>query len=150
MNAMSGTDRDAVEHVEPSRFPDLVAVLWRRQGWAVESSALDDRLYAIERREANERERRALFAVYRSPGGAVDAAGVRDRARVELGPDGTTLATNAGFAPGAVDTAAAHGVDLVGPDDLARLVDALDARAVLDGTATDDERRRGTSAEHGN
>lgn len=146
---MSGTDRDAVEHVEPSRFSDLVAVLWRRQGWAVESNALDDRLYAIERQEAGGSERRALFAVYRSPGGAVDAAGVRDRARVEFGPDGTTLATNAGFTPGAVDTAAAHGIDLVGPDDLARLVDALDAQAVLDGRATGDERRQGPRPEQG-
>lgn len=130
---MSGTDH-AIERVEPSRFYDVVAVLWRRQGWTVESSELDDRLYAIERHEADAGERRALFAVYRSPGGAVDAADVRDRARVELGSDGTTLATNAGFTPEAVETAAAHGIDLVGPDDLARLVDALDARAVLDGS----------------
>ena len=122
---MTSTDRADVEHVPPGRFADLVAVLWRRQGWTVSASSSDDRLYAASRPDGDELERRILFAVYRSPGGAVDAAAVLDRARVELDQDGTTLATNAGFAPAAVDAAAAHGVDLVGPDDLARLVDAL-------------------------
>lgn len=129
---MTRTDPTTIEAVAPSRFPGLLAALWRRQGWTVAPTPLEDAVYVASRgTETGDEERRALFAVYRSPGDAVDAGTVRDRAAVDIGPDGTTLATNAGFSPDATGMAAAHGVDLVGPDDLARLVDALDARPLL-------------------
>lgn len=136
---MTRTDPTTIERIAPARFAGFVATLWRRQGWTVTPTALADRVYVARRESASpaadsragDTERRALFAAYRPPGGVVDAAAVRERAAVDLGPDGTTLATNAGFSPDARGTAAAHGVDLVGPDDLARLVDALEAGELL-------------------
>lgn len=137
---MSGTDRAAIERIEPTYFAEFAAALWRRQGWTMMPTSLDDRLYAAARRTAVGPQSRLLFAVYRSSGGTVGAAGVRDRARVDIPADETMLVTNTGFSPSAVETAAAYGVDLVGADDLARLIDALDAQALLDFPASESGR----------
>ena len=138
---MTTVEPAAVERVTPEQFATLAAELWRRQGWTVSDTEFDDRLYELRRRDGDDEERRALVAVYRSPGAAVGTEPVRDCAEIEVGPDTTTLVTNAGFTPEAVDVAAAFGVDLVGPDDLARLVPALDARPLLEDASADDATR---------
>lgn len=129
---MGVTDRGAVEEIEPTYFAEFVAALWRQQGWTVLPTSLDDGLYTAVRETAADVQRRLLFAVYRAPGGTVNAADVLDRARIDVVSDGITLVTNAGFSSSAVETAAAYGLDLVGADDLVRLVDALGAQSLLD------------------
>lgn len=138
---------DRLDALEGDAFPAFVAALWRRAGWTVEppdesevgvgdgAETARGTEVAVATRESNGRRKRTLLYAFPRSGGRVSPSALRGVVeRAESAAD-VTAVSPVGFAPGALDVADAHGVDVVGPDAVWRLADAHDAEDLLDAYA---------------
>lgn len=122
----------------PGRLDDVadgaefafVVSLWRRAGWTVRSA--DDDAIAFATRTSNGTRRRTVLHVFRSTEGMVSGTAMRSVVASLQPADRVTAVSLVGFAPAALDVADAHGVDVVGPDSVRRLLDAHDATDLVD------------------
>lgn len=132
---MTGGDRE----VSPGGSPDiarlqaastdqlreLVATLWQSSGWEVDTSVRVDTLLATRSADAGDSRR-----LLRVRTGETAATALFIRETVELmrtqSATGAVAVSVAGFEDGAVATANAYGVDLVGPRALAVDLSAVD------------------------
>lgn len=123
----------------PARFDALadsdvhgfVAALWRRAGWSVDAAGGPEEM-ALATRESNGRPKRTVLYAFPPSEGRVSASALRSVVERPEPADSVTAVSLVGFTPGALDVADAHGVDVVGPDAVSRLVDAHDAEDLLD------------------
>jgi len=110
---------------------EFVTELWRRAGWTVQSAdARDDVAYAA--RTSNGERRRTVLRVFPSSEGLVSGASMRGVVAGFQPADRVTAVSLVGFAPDALDVADAHGVDVVGPESVERLLEASGATDLLE------------------
>lgn len=131
-NATRETTEDRLAALD-DEFPQLVVALWRRAGWTVVESPVDDRETAEFVAHSDDGRRRTRLCPFSPAEGVVTAAKVRGLVGDPgAAGDEVTAVSAMEFTAGALDVADAHGVDAVGPVAVGRLVDALDATDLLD------------------
>lgn len=113
---------------------EFVAELWRRAGWTVEPAADRDDV-AFARRTSNGQRTRTVLRVFPPSDGAVSGQTMRGVVASLQPADRVTAVSLVGFAPAALDVADAHGVDVVGPDSVRRLLEASDAEDLFETVA---------------
>lgn len=112
--------------LDPVKFPPLVLELWRRSGWAIDEQAdWDDTYLATD--EA--RNTQIVLRTLTHADDLVSGTAIRDanQTKERYGTDGVTVVSPIGFTETALAVADAHGVDVVGPDAVVRIMDALGA-----------------------
>lgn len=113
---------------------EFVTGLWRRAGWTVQSAgARDDVAYAL--RTSNGERCRTVLRVFPSSEGQVSGASMRGVVADFQPADRVTAVSLVGFTPHALDVADAHGVDVVGPESVERLLEASGAADLLETAA---------------
>jgi hypothetical protein len=110
---------------------EFVTELWRRVGWTVQSAgAREDVAYAV--RTSNGERRRTVLRVFPSSEGLVSGDSMRGVVASIQPADRVTAVSLVGFTPDALDVADAHGVDVVGPESVDRLLEASGAADLLE------------------
>ncbi len=113
--------------LDDAEIGEFVDELWRRAGWTVETAASAD-APSVATRERRTRSERVLLYAFPANEGRVEADEIREVADED---ERVTAVSTVGFTKRAVDVADAHGVDIVGPDAVERLVTALNASDML-------------------
>lgn len=122
---------DRIAAVDDDSVLEFVVELWRRAGWTVDPAA--ERAYvAFAARTSNGKRTRTVLRVFPSSDGHVSGGAMRGLVASLQPADRVTAVSLVGFTPAALDVADAHGVDVVGPDSVRRLVDAHDAEDLLE------------------
>ncbi|WP_336035054.1 restriction endonuclease [Halobacterium yunchengense] len=118
---------DALADLDEAAAVDLVADLWRRAGWTVETDAPAPASVVATRSSRSDRDRRLVRVLAPGDGRAAapELRGVV--AAADEDADRVTVVSTTGFTRDALSVADAYGVDAVGPDAVVRLAEALDA-----------------------
>jgi len=116
--------------LDPVKFPPLVLELWRRLGWEVDERTDWDDTYLATHRSRSET---TVLRTLTHADDLVSGSAIRDakQAKDRYDTDGVTVVSPIGFTESALAVADAHGVDVVGPDAVVRIMESLDAKNLV-------------------
>lgn len=127
---MSTDPRELFGDLDSDEFADLIASTWRKQGWNIRTRAAEEALPALpspidgELTLVGRASEERLVLTLPTDEGEMTAPELLELVSALSAPGKLTVVAAAGFTTGSLSVADAYGVDVVGPEALARLTDA--------------------------